>query len=440
MTKKYTVEIPASIIKNSFYIALNQSPEKRGNFFSDVRIAFKRQIENILHTHGILTFPESTLGNTNYLRDSRQIPGCNLIKTTGFGNDIRKELDMRFCAGYGHDDYSLQAINYMDRVYHELPSLLPFIKINNFSLGNILVLVDNGDYEIDLNFELGVHVTGYAHQISLRKRKSYLCLFGIHFENAILNDFYEGNKSCNHDLDEVKIGMISYPFLSICRRCGQLFTCSCFQGYYTIAGDLVRYLPHGNSEKILQNYVENIQVKDGICNLCTNTVPSKIYGSYMYYSSFLQRYLPYHTLFSRKKFNDKVYDDVKIREIENEVRDAFGYPRIGEKWISETILFNIVRTMFNPMEVIHHYRGVELEGLEIDIWIPEILLGIEYQGEQHYKSIPHWGGESGLKKRQENDKKKKILCKKVGYTLIEFQFSENLSEDAVRKKLSRYLS
>jgi len=439
MATKHIVKIPTSIIGDAFRIALAQPPMEREHFFHDVRMAFKEQLESIFAADGIGTFPESTLGYTNYLRDSRSIPGDSLIKFTGWKKDIKQELDMRFCAGYGHEDYSLTAINYIDRAYCELPSLLPFATAKDFSLGNILVLVQNGDYEIDIVFEKGVRAAGYAHQISSRKKKSYFCLLGVHFDNYLLREFVTSNHTCKHDLDEIRVGTISYPFLSICRRCGQLFTCTCFDGHYSIENDVVRRLPYGNSEQVLRSNIENIQVLNGICSLCTGRVPSHFYGSDMYYSSFLQRYLPYHTLFSRRELGHDVYEGEEHKTIENKVREAFGYPKIGEKWISETILFKVVSMMFSPMEVVHHYRGIELQGLELDVWLPEIRLCIEYQGEQHYQAIDHWGGEDGLKKRQENDRKKKLLCKMAGYTLVEFHYSEELSEEAIRKKLSQYL-
>ncbi|MFO1434771.1 MAG: hypothetical protein U1F76_32600 [Candidatus Competibacteraceae bacterium] len=439
MATKRTVEIPKSIIKDTFSIASTQPPMKRGNFFRDVRNEFKKQLENIFNAQGIAVFSGSKLGYTNYLRGSRIISGDSLIKFTGWHNDIKQELDMEFCARYGHEDYSLTAINYIDRGYCELPSLLPFIKVKDFSIGNILVLVENNDYEIEIVFEKGLRAAGYTYQISPKKKKSYFCLLGIHFDNDLLSDLVTGDSTCEHDLDEIKIGTISYPFLSICRRCGQLFTCTCFDGYYSITYDIARLLPYGNSEQVLRSMVENLQALNNICSLCTGKVPSHFYGSDMYYSSFLQRYLPYHTLFSRKELGPDVYQGEEYRKIENKVRDIFGYPRIGEKWISETILFKVVSMILSPMEVIHHYRGIELQGLELDIWIPEVRLGIEYQGEQHYQVIDHWGGEEGLKKRQENDRKKKILCKQAGYTLVEFHYFEDLSEEAIRKKLSRYL-
>lgn len=439
MATKHTIEIPASIIRDAFNISLAQPPMKRGSFFHDVRNAFKKQLESVLSAYGIGTFPESTLGYTNYLQDSRSVSGNSLIKHTGWHNDIKQELDMKFCAGYGHEDYSLTAINYIDRAYCELPSLQPFVKVKDFSLGNILILVQNGDYEIDVVFGKGLRAAGYAHQISPRKKKSYFCLFGIHFDNDLLSDLATSDSPCHHDLDEIRIGTISYPFLSICRRCGKLFTCTCFADYYSVKDDIVRLLPYGNSEQELRSQVENIQALNGICSLCTGRVPSHLYGSDMYYSPFLQRYLPYYNLFSRKTFGHDVYEGEDHKKIENEVRGSFGYPKIGEKWISETILFNVVNTMFSPMEVVHHYRGIELQGLELDIWIPEIRLGIEYQGAQHYQAIDHWGGEEGLKRRQENDRKKTNLCKEAGYALVEFHYTEELSEEVIWEKLSRYL-
>jgi hypothetical protein len=90
-------------------------------------------------------------------------------------------------------------------------------------------------------------------------------------------------------------------------------------------------------------------------------------------------------------------------------------------------------------EVIHHYRGAELEGLELDIWIPELRLGIEYQGEQHYNVVTHWGGKEGLGKRIANDHKKKRLCKSLGYHLIEIKYFEEISEQLIKDKMAKIM-
>lgn len=426
----------------AFKIALAKPSWSIGNFFCDVRKAFRGQVESLLNEHGIVTYPDTQLGPTNYMRESRVVRGCNIVKTTGFYNDIIQELDLDFCVKQGHEISSLMAINYIDRAYCELPSLLPFLREKDFSLGNVSILVQNSDYEIDLLLEEGLRITGYIHQISPKKKKSYLCLFGIHFDISLLDSLEVGDCAGWHqpsNLDEIRIGSISYPVIFICRRCGVLFTCACFSDYFTIAGDIERLLPYGNSEKYLKSQIEGIQIIEGACSLCSGKVPNIKYGHEMYYSSFLQRYLPYHTLLARRKLAHDTFKGPEHRMIENDLRQLLGYPKVGEKWTSETLLFNIVRTILSPREVVYHYRGKELQGLELDLWIPELLLGIEYQGEQHYLPLVHWGGEVGLRKREENDKRKKAICKQLGYTLIEFRHDEQLSEDKILLKLRKYI-
>ena len=67
----------------------------------------------------------------------------------------------------------------------------------------------------------------------------------------------------------------------------------------------------------------------------------------------------------------------RTKAAENEARAHFGFPAIGERWTSETILLRVVEALVAPREVVHHYRGKELEGLELT-WVPELRLGIEY--------------------------------------------------------------
>lgn len=145
-------------------------------------------------------------------------------------------------------------------------------------------------------------------------------------------------------------------------------------------------------------------------------------------------------LFARRKFGRDVYDgEPEYKELENETRQAFGFSKIGEKWLNETFLFKLVSLVVAPAEVVHHYRGRELQGLEIDVWIPSLRLAIEYQGEQHYQPLEHWGGQDGLDRRIANDRKKRQLCESLGYALIEFQYTETISEEIVHKRLNKYL-
>ena len=50
--------------------------------------------------------------------------------------------------------------------------------------------------------------------------------------------------------------------------------------------------------------------------------------------------------------------------IENCVREQMGYPKIGDAWVSETMLYHIVEEIYPDTEIIRHHRPNWLEGLE----------------------------------------------------------------------------
>jgi hypothetical protein len=123
------------------------------------------------------------------------------------------------------------------------------------------------------------------------------------------------------------------------------------------------------------------------------------------------------------------------RKIENIVRQEFGFKKVGEGWVSENILYKIVCQIFANRAIMRHHRPAWLLGLELDIYLPELNLAFEYQGQQHFHPIEAWGGEEALKKVQERDKRKAEICKKVGVKLITVSYTEPLTEDYIRRLL-----
>lgn len=140
-----------------------------------------------------------------------------------------------------------------------------------------------------------------------------------------------------------------------------------------------------------------------------------------------------------KKYISKIlwirYLEVK-RIAADEIKRAFKVKR----WVNESILINYISEIFNDKTIYTHYRPSILDGLELDIFIKELNVGIEYQGIQHVKSIKAWGGEEGLKNRKEHDEKKARLCKKNNIDLIYFWYDEDLTKDLIRDKLSKYIN
>jgi hypothetical protein len=121
--------------------------------------------------------------------------------------------------------------------------------------------------------------------------------------------------------------------------------------------------------------------------------------------------------------------------IENEVRRKLGYKPIGEEWASETTLFYIVQSLFPDATVLRHYRPDFLEGMELDVFVQELSIGIEYQGVQHFESVEHWGGIEALRELQERDEKKRRLCQALGIRLIYLRYDEDLNKASISAKL-----
>jgi len=122
------------------------------------------------------------------------------------------------------------------------------------------------------------------------------------------------------------------------------------------------------------------------------------------------------------------------RVFENMAREEFGFRKVGERWVSETLLFRIVDRIFENEAVLHHHRPRWLEGLELDIYVPRLNLGFEYQGQQHFHPVEVWGGKEALKHTQLRDQRKRDLCGKARVRLVEIDYTEPLTEDHVRKR------
>ena len=93
----------------------------------------------------------------------------------------------------------------------------------------------------------------------------------------------------------------------------------------------------------------------------------------------------------------------------------------------ETLCRDIARRVFGKefIKIRPNFLKNAVTGanLELDIYNEELKLGIEFNGEQHYKYIPffHKNYEAFLNQRY-RDEIKKMLCKQNGIHLIEIRF------------------
>ncbi len=236
-------------------------------------------------------------------------------------------------------------------------------------------------------------------------------------------------------------------------------------------------------EKAGKEVIDKLRFKDGICHECNKQTPVYSYCHPMYAGVFEQNYgwyinkqsfeygvmpVSYKILedvcpdevfnsldFGKKGFLEKynTFSETelimaqaqdsdfqkatrKIRNIiENEVRVKFGFKKVGEAWANETFLYQLVCEILPEEKIFRHYRPDFLVSLELDIFIPSLNIGMEYQGIQHFEPIKYWGGKESLEQTIKRDKKKKKLCEQNNIKLVYFYYYEELSRELVEEKI-----
>lgn len=97
----------------------------------------------------------------------------------------------------------------------------------------------------------------------------------------------------------------------------------------------------------------------------------------------------------------------------------------GQLTKSQLILLQTVQNLFPDLDVLTDFVHPDLvfpqtkRPMQIDVFLPSLSLGLEYQGEQHYKWHFLIGSPSD---QQVKDSEKKIQCEKHGITLIEVPY------------------
>ena len=111
---------------------------------------------------------------------------------------------------------------------------------------------------------------------------------------------------------------------------------------------------------------------------------------------------------------------------------------------TQTKLYDHLVSIFPDESIEFDFKHPDLRftktkrAMELDIWIPELKLAFEYQGEWHF--MEHWSVNSGstrssLTDIQSRDEEKRVACRRNGITLIEFDFTWDRERDSVVKKL-----
>lgn len=326
-------------------------------------------------------------------------------------------------------------------------------KNNNYIEPNNINKSAPMDFEIDLLIG-GERWTGFSEYAEQER-------FIQDRERAIENKIYTKNKkysnNCkclNEDISLLE-NNYQFPVIFQCEKSGNLYMCSCFKDVYEIAyNDYIEaYAKHNGS--YLENFVQLYQrasYKDDICHLCQKTVPpncisqyggkfTRMYGGYI--EAEVIRQYGYADMFG---YQGRLYNGCseKHKEIcknaENKIRELAGFKKIGECHINETNLYNLIKNIYPNYNIIREYSPEWLNKQRIDIFIEELNLAIEYQGEQHFMPIEHFGGNKSLLKNKEHDLTKLKICNAHDIGILYFDYNENITIDLVKNKINKLIN
>ena len=133
----------------------------------------------------------------------------------------------------------------------------------------------------------------------------------------------------------------------------------------------------------------------------------------------IEEYINYHT---KIKFRCKIDGHEWIAEPSNILSGA-GCPEChsskGEKAIIKFLTTNNI--IFEEQKTFDGCKNKRC--LPFDFYLPNYNTCIEYQGEQHYRSVEYFGGDEGYKYRQNNDNIKRQFCQDNNITLIEINYN-----------------
>ena len=111
------------------------------------------------------------------------------------------------------------------------------------------------------------------------------------------------------------------------------------------------------------------------------------------------------------------------------------------KYVTQTLIFNIIQKALINQKIEYNFKheGLRFKSgrkMELDIFIPNFNLAIEYQGEHHFFVIH---GEKELRSCQIRDEEKRKACKKYGVKLIEINYNDPINEEYIYSLIKDYV-
>ncbi|MYD94336.1 MAG: hypothetical protein F4Y02_11740 [Chloroflexi bacterium] len=213
---------------------------------------------------------------------------------------------------------------------------------------------------------------------------------------------------------------------------GDRYFCAChFDAHAAMLSDARNRLSNfvsGSWPHRVVSLLEGARYMEGACHFCVAEQHGKNAPVERYGSQVRRHYQPYVDLLVRGRAMDR-------RTAKAETMRRLSISR----WVREDELYDAIRKLFPKRTIRREASPVWLGQQRLDIYLPELALSLEHQGEQHFFPIEAFGGESALEKTRERDRRKRALCKEHGVTVVDVRFDDPITMPSLRKRLQRWL-
>jgi len=99
-------------------------------------------------------------------------------------------------------------------------------------------------------------------------------------------------------------------------------------------------------------------------------------------------------------------------------------------------LLELVQQIFPNQRIELEHNVAERGALFVDIYLPRLKVGFEFDGQQHFEYCEHFhGSRENFIKAKKRDAEKDDRCRDKGITLIRVAYNEEMTKDLVLGKL-----
>lgn len=103
-------------------------------------------------------------------------------------------------------------------------------------------------------------------------------------------------------------------------------------------------------------------------------------------------------------------------------------------------LLQIVQELFPNQRIELEYNVAERGALFLDIFLPRLKIGFEFDGRQHFEYVEHFhGSKDNFLRARRRDYEKTERCEQLGITLVRVAYYEEMDRESVRRKIEQAL-